>query len=53
MTAPRSKAITKAVNRLCAELRPNAEVLVDAFAIPDEVLGAPIATGRDEASATG
>ena len=43
MTAPRSKAITKAVNRLCAELREHAEVLVDAFAIPDEVLAAPIA----------
>jgi acyl-CoA oxidase len=53
MTSPRSKAITKAVNRLCAELRPAAEALVDAFAIPDEVLGAPIATGRDEASASG
>ena len=53
MTASRSKAITKAVNRLCAELREHAEVLVDAFAIPDDVLGAPIATGRDRASATG
>src|SRR3712207_6475957 len=53
MTAPRSKAITKAINRLCAELREHAEVLVDAFGIPDEVLAAPIATGRDKASATG
>ena len=53
MTQQRSKAITKAVNRLCAELREHAEVLVDAFAIPDDVLAAPIATGRDEASATG
>src|SRR5215217_6568374 len=40
MTAPRSKAITKAVNRVCAELRDDAEVLVDAFAIPDAVLAA-------------
>ena len=53
MTAPRAKAITRGVNRLCAELRPHAEVLVDAFGIPDDVLGAPIATGRDRASATG
>jgi len=53
MTAPRSKAITKAVNRLCAELRDDAEVLVDAFAIPDGVLAAPIAIGGDKASATG
>ena len=53
MTASRSKAITRAVNRLCAELRDHAEVLVDAFAIPDEVLAAPIATGGDPASATG
>ena len=53
MTAPRAKAITRGVNRLCAELRPHAEVLVDAFGIPDDVLGAPIATGRDRASAGG
>ena len=53
MTAPRSKAITKAVNRLCAELREHAEALTDAFAIPDEVLAAPIAIGKDPASATG
>ena len=53
MTAPRSKAITRAVNRLCVELRDPAELLVDSFGIPDGVLGAPIATGGDEASATG
>jgi acyl-CoA oxidase len=53
MTAPRSKAVTKAVNRLCAELRTHAEVLTDAFAIPDKVLGAPIAIGEDPASAGG
>jgi acyl-CoA oxidase len=53
MTAPRSKAITKAVNQLCADLREHADVLVDAFAIPDAVLAAPIATGGDPASAPG
>jgi hypothetical protein len=41
------------VNRLCAELRNDAEALTDAFAIPDKVLAAPIAIGADEASATG
>jgi acyl-CoA oxidase len=42
MTGPRSKAITRSVNRLCAELREDAATLVDAFAIPDGVLAAPI-----------
>ncbi|HKN68104.1 MAG TPA: acyl-CoA dehydrogenase [Gemmatimonadaceae bacterium] len=42
MTAPQSKAITRHVNRLCGELRENALALVDAFGIPEELLG-PIA----------
>jgi acyl-CoA oxidase len=42
MSAPQSKAITRCVNRLCGELRENARTLVDAFAIPEELLG-PIA----------
>jgi acyl-CoA oxidase len=42
MSAPQSKAITRRVNRLCSELRENARTLVDAFAIPEELLG-PIA----------
>src|SRR3954447_23243039 len=42
MSAPQSKAITRAVNRLCSELREQAATLVDAFAIPDSLLG-PIA----------
>jgi acyl-CoA oxidase len=37
-------AIRREVNALCAELRPLAVDLVDAFAIPDEALAAPIAT---------
>ncbi len=44
MTAPQSKAITRRVNRLCGELREHARPLVDAFAIPEELLG-PIAKG--------
>jgi len=42
MSARQSKAITRAVNRLCGELREQAITLVDAFAIPEELLG-PIA----------
>ncbi|MEX2620441.1 MAG: acyl-CoA dehydrogenase [Egibacteraceae bacterium] len=45
LTAARSKAITKAVNDLCGEVRPHARALVAAFAVPDAFL-APIA--RDE-----
>ena len=48
MTGPRSKSITRSVNRLCAELREHAELLVDAFAIPDSALAAPIATGAND-----
>jgi acyl-CoA oxidase len=43
LSAPRSKAVTRSVSRLCAELRDVADVLVDAFGIPDAVLAAPIA----------
>jgi acyl-CoA oxidase len=43
LTGPRCKAVTRAVNRLCDEIRRDSEALVDAFGIPDEVLRAPIA----------
>src|SRR5947209_15219 len=43
LTPARSKAVIATVNELCAELREHAETLVDAFAIPDVVLAAPIA----------
>jgi acyl-CoA oxidase len=39
----KARAIRRMVNRLCAETRQQAQALVDAFAIPDELLGAPIA----------
>ncbi|MEM6395884.1 MAG: acyl-CoA dehydrogenase [Bacteroidota bacterium] len=42
----KSKAIRKLVDMLCAEIRPDVGVLVDAFGIPDDLLGAPI--GRKE-----
>ena len=45
LTPSRAKAVSAAVNALCAELRPHARALVDGFGIPDEWLGASIATG--------
>jgi acyl-CoA oxidase len=42
LASSRTKAITREVNRLCNEVRAEAGPLVDAFGIPDAVLGAPI-----------
>ncbi|SEF27159.1 Acyl-coenzyme A oxidase [Amycolatopsis pretoriensis] len=42
LTASRGKAVTAAVNSLCAQLRPHARALVDAFAIPEQFLAAPM-----------
>ena len=42
----KAKAIRKEVTRLCAELRPDAVALVQAFGIPDTCLAAPIGLGR-------
>jgi acyl-CoA oxidase len=42
LSGPRCKAITREVNRLCDEVRQMAGELVDAFGIPDQLLGAPI-----------
>jgi acyl-CoA oxidase len=39
----KARAVRKLVNRLCGELRPHAVALVDAFAIPDALIAAPIA----------
>lgn len=43
LTSSRSKAVTSTVNDLCRQLRPYARLLVDAFAIPDNLITAPIA----------
>jgi len=43
LEAAKARAVRKQVDVLCCELRPLARGLVDAFAIPDEVLAAPIA----------
>ena len=42
ISSTRATAVTRAVNTLCAELRPQARTLVDGFGIPDELLRAPI-----------
>ena len=52
ISSTRAKMLTRAVNGLCAGLRPTAEDLVDAFGIPDELLAAPIALPGGEASRT-
>jgi len=43
MSPTKTKAIRRLVDQLCMEVRGQAEALVDAFAIPDEILSAPIA----------
>ncbi len=52
ISSTRSKAITRTINELVAELRPHAVDLVDAFGIPDELLAAPIGLPGGEASRT-
>ena len=42
LSSGKAKAIRREVEQLCAEVRPHAAGLVDAFAIPREVLGASI-----------
>lgn len=40
LTPARAKAVTRAVNDLCRELRPHARLLVDGFGIPEESITA-------------
>jgi len=44
MEGVKTKAIRKTLDQLCWEIRQDAVPLVDAFKIPDNLLGAPIAT---------
>jgi acyl-CoA oxidase len=46
MEGVKTKAIRKLVNQLCWEVRQDAVPLTDAFQIPDQCLGAPIALGK-------
>jgi acyl-CoA oxidase len=51
LSSTRSKAVIKAVNALCAELRPHATALVEAFGVPEASLGD--ADGVAEATTAG
>jgi acyl-CoA oxidase len=42
LTASRAKAVVAEVNALCAELRPHARELVDAFGVPDSAVDVPL-----------
>ncbi|MEL6670879.1 MAG: acyl-CoA dehydrogenase [Bacteroidota bacterium] len=44
LAAGKASAIRREVDKLCASLRKQALPLVDAFGIPDQLLGAPIGT---------
>ncbi len=46
MSAKKSRAIRKTIDRLCLKLRPEVSALVDAFGIPDHLLFAEIAVGE-------
>jgi acyl-CoA oxidase len=39
LSSTRSKAVIKAVNALCGQLRPHARTLVDGFGVPEAALG--------------
>jgi acyl-CoA oxidase len=51
ISGSRSKAIIKAVNELCAELRPDVRALVDAFGVPEAALGDARAVSADRVTA--
>ena len=46
MDPARSKAVTSAVNQLCAELRPHALTLVDGMGVPEEWLRSRMLVGE-------
>ena len=42
LASNKSKAIRREIDQLCSELRPNLSMLLDAFQIPQSLLGAQI-----------
>jgi acyl-CoA oxidase len=52
LTPGESRAVTAAVNDLCAALRPHARLLVDAFGIPEPWLTCPLLTDPAAESTT-
>ena len=53
MRPTKSKAVTTTINALCADLRPHAVTLVNAFAIPDPWLASTLLDGQDDAGLEG
>jgi len=53
LSSTRSKAVVKMVNLLCAQIRPHAEALVEAFGVPDPALAdaRPVAEAADRVAA--
>jgi acyl-CoA oxidase len=51
LTPQRSKAVIKHVNTLCARVRDDAELLIDAFAVPEPALAdaGPVTEAEREA----
>ncbi|WP_019814246.1 acyl-CoA dehydrogenase family protein [Saccharomonospora saliphila] len=48
LSGPRAKAVVAGVNQRCRDLRPHARGLVDAFAIPEQFLRAPMLAGGED-----
>lgn len=48
LAPPKAKAINRLIGQICAELRPLATTLVDAFDIPDFILRAPIGLHQEQ-----
>jgi acyl-CoA oxidase len=53
LTTTSTRAVTRAVNDLCRRLRPHAVSLVDAFAIPDQLLASKLLSRTDGGTPTG
>jgi acyl-CoA oxidase len=53
LAGPRCRQITRDVNRLCNEVRQQADLLVDSFGIPDALLAAPIGLREAPVGASG
>jgi acyl-CoA oxidase len=51
LSSTRSKAVIKAVNTLCGELRPHATTLIDAFGVPETALGDAAGVAKAQAGA--
>jgi acyl-CoA oxidase len=53
LSSTRSKSLVKAVNTLCAAVRDDAEMLVDAFGVPEATLGDAAVVAQDDEASSG